>query len=335
MKTSEVAASLAVLIQAGESAHLSGEPGVGKTSIVAQTAKALKMDLLTTRLALEESVDLRGIPVPDLKAKTTTWLTPEHFPREGCKPMIWFFDEWMQGHPSVQAIAGQLLNERRLGDYRLPKNVYICGASNRAKDRSATNRMPAHVADRFTHLSVEADVGDWSSWAVGAQVATEVIGFVRWRPKLLQAFDPNADVSPTCRSWESISNVLGTLRKPKVAKLEPGTEQQMYAGKVGEGAASEFFGFLQIFRTLPDPQHLLMNPDKCELPTEPATLCALAAVLARKATETNFDRVVKIANRLADEYSVLTIMQATLNNPALSSTRAFIDWSIKHADALA
>ena len=137
MKASEVAIWLEWMMRIGCPAFITGEPGVGKTSVVNQVNAKLKRRVMYTRLALCDSVDLRGIPVTDLKAGVTRWLTPSDFPREGCPDTTWFMDEWMQGLPSVQAAAGQLLHERMLGDYRLPDNVYICGASNRAKDRAA------------------------------------------------------------------------------------------------------------------------------------------------------------------------------------------------------
>lgn len=333
MKASELADTLGWMIEAGNPTHTSGAPGVGKTSVHYQVAKTLGMEMLESRLALCESIDLRGLPTTDMKTGVTRWLTPAEFPREGCKPTMWFFDEWMQGLPSVQAAAGQLLNARRIGDYKLPDNVYLCGASNCAKDRAATNRMPAQVADRFCMLELDVDVGDWCKWAAGpGGVALETIAFIRWRDELLSAFNPNADVSPTCRSWgDGISRATIAARGKH---LPAAVEMQGYAGIVGKGAAAEYMGFLSVYRGLPDPQAMLMAPDTCSIPDKPDVLCALSAVLAKRATKANMDRVIKIAARMPEEFAVLLVTNALLVSPDLSNTKPFIAWAEKNHHVL-
>jgi len=335
MKASEVATSLKWLMLANQPAHIIGEPGVGKTSIVHQVSAEVGRDVIYSRLGEMESVDLRGLPIMDTKKGTTRWLRPDEFPGKDCKPTTWFFDEWSQGLPSVQSVAGRILNERRLGEYVLPDQVYVCAASNRAKDRASVNRMPAQVADRFFWLSLEPDVGDWCKWAFAHGVATEVVAYIRWQEKALSEFDPTKDVSPTCRSWENVSDALKTIQKRKLT-IPQAIEERVYAGKVGDGRACEFMGFLQVFRKLPDPAAMLMNPDKCELPSdkETATLAAVCLGLSRKANDTNFGRVVTIANRLPAEFGALMVIMATGRDKELCSTRAFIEYADQHQELL-
>ena len=336
MKASQIMDAVELLAKARLPVHLDGPPGVGKTSVINQVAKKMKHEVFITRLADHESSDFQ-VPYVDVAKGVLRYITSEEFPKQGCKPTFWFFDEWRQGHPQVQNVAGRLLNERRLGKYQVPDNVYICAASNRAKDRAATNRMPSHIADRFNHLTMEADIHDWTSWAINAGIETEVIAFLRWKSELLSAFDPNADVSPTCRSWQKVSETLAELKKARAKNKDAfphAVEERIHAGHIGNGAAAELMGFLPIFRTLPDPAAMLMNPDQCALPTEPATLCALAGALAKRATPNNIDRVVRIGNRLQDEFSVLMITQALAYDASLSSTKAFISWANAHQEAM-
>jgi hypothetical protein len=325
LKPSLALDALVTSIKSGEPMHFHGAPGVGKTSLVHQAAEVTNRRVLVTRLSLIEPVDLYGVPF--VVKNAVVQAKPAFFPKEGEPDTIWFFDEWLQGTTAVQNAAGQLVNERHLGDYALPDNVYICAASNRAKDRAGTNRMPSHIATRWTHIEVEEDVNDWVKWALTHDVATEVIAFIKFRNELLSKFDPNELASPTPRSWEKVSNIRRS--DPPAA-----VEHALYAGRVGEAAAAEFMGFLNIMRTLPNPDQVLMNPDKAIVPDQPATLYALCGVLARKATENNMDRVVKYANRLPEEFSVTMIKQATDRDPELSNTRAFISWASDHQEAL-
>lgn len=319
MKPSNVAKALRTLIAAKRPTFLHGQPGVGKTSIVEQVAADLGMDLIVSRLALMEAVDLRGLPT--VEGDTTKWLTPSDFPKADCGPTIWFFDEWPQAMVSVQNAAGQLLNERRLGDYVLPDSVVIIGAGNRAKDRAGTQgKMPSHIADRFVHLEVEVDIEDWTRWALQADVSPEIIGFLRFRPALLSAFDPTQDVSPTPRSWQYVSEI-------NAKKLPAEVELDVYSGTVGKGAAVELLGFLRVYRDLPTAESIIMSPDTAKVPEIPAALYAVSGLMARKATKDNFDRVMTYMRRLSTEFQVLLMKQATGRDCELMNTRAFVQWS--------
>lgn len=318
MKASILIKALVTLIKAQEPALVRGTTGVGKTSLYEQAAKLVDHDLLVTRLSLIDPVDLSGLPM--VTADATSWKVPDYFPREGCRPTIWFFDEWSQGSVAVQNAAGQLLNERRLGNYRLPDNVVIMAASNYAKDKAGTNRLPSHIADRFTFLDLEVDVDDWVRWALQAGIQTEVIAFIKFRPELLSKFDPNIECCPSPRSWSQISRIMAAGPCAE-------TEMPLYAGKIGEGAAAEFMGFLRIVRTLPSPDSIILNPTTEAVPSDPATLYALAGVLARRCTPMNIDAITQYAARMPPEFSVTLIRQATQRDAALQQTRAFIQWS--------
>lgn len=332
MKPSEIASALKWAMLANRPVHIVGEPGVGKTSVVNQVSKELGRTLIYSRLGEMESVDLRGLPITDLKTGTTKWLRPDEFPMTTA-PITWFFDEWCHGLPSVQSVAGRLVLERRLGSYIMPDSVYLCAASNRAKDRASVNRMPAQVADRFTWLTMEPHAADWRRWALDNGIETEVIAFLGWRPDYLSAFDPTKDVSATCRSWEFISDLL-KVAKAKGLQMSANVEERTYAGTIGDGIACEFVGFLKVFRNMPDPTAMLMDPDKCPIPTDPATLAAMTAGLARKANDTNFDRVVKIAKRMQAEFGALMVIMATGRDKVLCSTRAYIDYVSDHQELI-
>lgn len=346
MKPSEILQLLELHIEANDPMLIEGPPGIGKTEVVDQATTKAKRELLVTRLADLESVDLTGLPDFDRKRKTTVWYPPDFFPQPGCAPTVWFFDEWSQGLPPVQNVAGRLLNERRLGSYyKVPDNVYICGAANRAKDRAATNKVPSHVASRFTRIKMEADLPDWLKWAFATNPktgqpnveATEVIAFLKWRGEgaegLLSQFDPNADVSPNPRAWVGISNLITTAKRIKL-KLDPVLEEQQYAGKVGAGAATEFIGTMNAIRELGDISTYLGNPDVAIMPTKPMIMCALAHALAKRATDNTMMQIAKLADRMPDEFGVLMMMMATQRDKKLSNTRPYIKWSTDHQEAL-
>ena len=111
-------------------------------------------------------------------------------------------------------------------------------------------------------------------------------------------------------------------------------EHECFAGAAGEGFAAEFRGFLQLFRTLPNPDMIFLNPVNAAVPSDPATLYALCSAISRKVTDQNISRFVQYIDRIPDEFSVFAMRAATAKKVELLQTRASIEWHSKHDDVL-
>ena len=155
MKASAVAAALNLLVSARQPVFIWGGPGIGKSDVVRQLAKAMGVPLKDIRALLLDPVDLRGLPFlgADHAAK---WATPDFLPKDG--EGILFLDELNAASAMVQAGCYQLVLDRRLGEYTLPDGWSIIAAGNRETDRAVTTRMPTPLRNRFTHLNFEVDV---------------------------------------------------------------------------------------------------------------------------------------------------------------------------------
>jgi MoxR-like ATPase len=80
-KASAVSHALRTLVAARQPAFVWGPPGVGKSSLIAQLAKALNLSLRDIRALLLDPVDLRGLPyVAEGRSK---WAVPEFLPAGG------------------------------------------------------------------------------------------------------------------------------------------------------------------------------------------------------------------------------------------------------------
>ena len=340
MRPSQIVIALGHLIDANQPVMLHGSPGVGKSDVVRQVAKQRGIDLIDLRLSQLDPVDLRGVPSVDTKRRITTWNTPSFLPTDGNG--ILFLDEINSAAQATQAAAYQLVLDRKLGDYVLPPGWAIIAAGNRSTDRAIVNQMSTALKNRFTHINYEVNLDDWCDWALRNDIAVEVLGFIRFRPMLLNEFEQrneskeekervqrlkDAQAFATPRSWEFLS---------KVVQQKPASdiEYELYSGIVGEGAAAEFMGYLKYYRDLPNLDALLMNPGAAKVPTEPATLYALATGLATKATQDNMERVVKYALRLPAEFQVLLMKDAIARDSDLTQTKAFNDWAIRNAEVL-
>jgi len=296
MKASSVSAALQSLVAARQPAFIWGSPGAGKSSIISQLARSLNLALRHIRALLLDPVDLRGLPyVADGRSK---WATPDFLPGDGAG--ILFLDELNAAPAMVQAAFYQLVLDRRLGEYVLPGDWAIVAAGNRDADRAHTTRMPTPLRNRFVHLDFEVDAQEWSEWAIGADIRPEVIAFIRFRPQLLSAFDRDANAFPSPRSWEFVSRILDSGPDASV-------EHEMFA--------TEFSGFLRMFRELPNIDAILLSPTGEPVPDSPAAQYAVASALAHRASDTNFDRICLYLDRMPTEFRVLSVRDATLRDP--------------------
>lgn len=249
-----------------------GPPGIGKSSIVAQTAQAYDLEMIDLRLSQLAPTDLRGLPVADHKEGISRWYPPEFLPRTG--QGILFLDEVNLAPPAIQGIAQQLILDRRVGSYRVPEGWFIWAAGNRKEDRAAVFDMPAPLANRFIHLVVEPDFESFKSYALAHGMHEHLVAFLSFRPALLHKFDPQQPAWPSPRSW-MMANALYHVGL-NIAPV------------VGLGAASEFSSFVAIYRRLPDIAEILQGRgQQIPFPKEPSLSYAVTTALTLRAGSLN------------------------------------------------
>jgi hypothetical protein len=200
-------------------------------------------------------------------------------------------------------------------------------ASNRAEDRAGAHRLITPLLNRFVHLELEVAPEDWQAWAVQAGLAPEVRAFLRCRPALLFQFDATAGARafPTPRSWEFVAQVL-PVTPPEL--LHP-----VVAGCVGEGPAAEFVAFCRVSRDLPNVDQVLVQPQSCPVPSDPAVLYALAGALSercRRADERRLGAAVTYAGRMPEELAVLTVRDIAAVNPRVLTVPQAAGWLKAH-----
>jgi hypothetical protein len=306
---------------------IEGSPGGGKTTIVHQVAEELGVPCVERHMPTMLVEDF-GILFPDGESKLHYKL-PDWFPVKGKSPDkgILLFDDRNQANADLQKVLANICQARTLHGTPMPDGWQVISTGNRQADRAGANRVLGHLRNRETVYELDTHLDDWTQWAIDNDVKPELVSFIRFRPALLHDYDPQRDQNATPRSWvEGVSDVLGQV--PADAEFDS------FKGAVGEGAAAEFVGFLRIFRKLPNPDAVLMNPTTAAVPTDPATLYALSGAIAERATENNFERVCTYAERMPADFSVLTVSYASRKKPELANTQAFNKWVINHQDVL-
>lgn len=247
-----------------------GPPGIGKSSIVSQVAKEHSLEFVDVRLSQLAPTDLRGLPVAE--NGISKWYPPEFLPRDG--KGILFLDEINMAPPAMQGVAQQLILDRRVGSYTVPKQWYVWAAGNRKEDRASVFDMPAPLANRFIHLEVGHDFDSFKAYALEKKVDEQIIAFLSYRPILLHQIHPQQPAWPSPRSWEYAS----TLHNADL-DISPA---------VGTGAAAEFTAYLRLYKTLPDLALILQGQgDKIPFPTEASEQYATTIWLTVRTEDAN------------------------------------------------
>ena len=324
LRPSELADTLALLVEARQPTILWGAPGCAKSALAQQVADDASRQYLDVRALLLDPVDLRGIPWRD-DAGRTRWAPPAFLPPAG-DPGRWLvnLEELPSAVPMVQAALYQLVLDRKVGEYELPDGASLIACGNRETDRGVVHRMPTPLASRFVHLEIRVDAEDWLAWGAANGIAPEVLFYIQMRPDLLHSFDPQSKEKAFCcpRTWEMVSNIVNQRSNP-----DPAVERALFRGTVGEAAAVEFSAFLKVWRELPHPKAVLDDPENAIVPDNASALIALCGSLYRMADDITLEAIVTYAQRLRREVGEFLVGSCIRRDPDLQRSPAFIRWA--------
>jgi len=304
--------------------YIEGAPGGGKSALAKQIGQELGFERVEMFYAsLRDPVDLLGTPRND--ESVTRWIPPEelHGLQTGFNLLI--LDELSDAPTNMQNALCGLIYEGKLGAIKLSQQTHIIATGNRTKDKSGANRVVSKLRGRVRTFEYTENIDDWSDWALNSGIDPVLIQFLRFRPNLLCAFDPDK-ISPTPRNWE------------RVNMIDSGLPTNVYfeniAGDVGEGAAAEYTGFSRIWENLPNIDALLLSPATADVPTDPAVLYALTGALAHRVSKDNFDRVSEYVSRLKPEFQVMCVSDAMKLRPEIKQTKAFVKWAVENSNVM-
>jgi hypothetical protein len=324
MKAEDISKSLDRLIESQIPVFVWGSPGIGKSSIIKQIAIKKELEFVDLRLSLLDPTDLKGIPFFDKDNHEAVWASPNFLPKNPESKGILFLDEINTAPPSVQASAYQLVLDRKVGDYELPKGWSIVAAGNHESDRGVVYRMPPPLANRFVHLSMEVSFEDWKGWAYGAGIDSSVIAFLHYDSEKLFDFDPskNQKSFPTPRSWEYVNRILKS-------GIEQGLLMDIISGAVGVQSATAFMSFRKVMHRLPSIEKLL-NGEEVEVEHDSQVLFALIAGVISNirgdSTKVKIDNALKFSLTLPKEFSVMLVKDMQQNQVDVESSMVWEDW---------
>lgn len=274
---------------AGITSFMWGFHGLGKSSIHKQVCRDFSWGFIDERCSQMEASDLRGLP--DKQSQRTVYLPPGSLPREHspttrcpacfydegsgndpnneesratfnqllaetaeadyCKGML-FLDELNRAEDDVLQAAFQLVLDREIGMYKLPKgwSVHVAGNFGGGQGMYSVNNFDdAAFLDRFCHLTLAPDtkyMEDWSKYMAEREedgIINKILQFVSFNEDHLTGkLTGTNDISiqPSPRSWEMVAKVEAACRKhPELIE----GRKIVIAGLIGHGLVETYEQF--------------------------------------------------------------------------------------------
>ena len=233
-----------------------GPPGIGKSALVERFATDVGLDcvsLLGSQLAPE---DLIG--VPRIEDGRSVFCPPRMIARD--EPYLLFVDELNACSFEVQKAFYSLINDRRLGEYRLPPGSIVVGAGNRAQDQAIVKPMSSALMNRMLHVELKPTARDWLDWAYAQGVHEWIIRYIETRPDHLAVPPPKTEETfSTPRSWHILSDALlaygSDVNADEIEMLAAGCLSASHARSFG-AFIKQLMGTLRIDKILEGEQPL-------------------------------------------------------------------------------
>tara|TARA_R110000824_G_scaffold215931_2_gene402465 strand:+ start:305 stop:1402 length:1098 start_codon:yes stop_codon:yes gene_type:complete len=194
---------------------LRGRHGVGKSQVIYQVAKTLRLPVVERRASQMTEGDLLGIPSPDgisINGEQASKFRPFDWLVQACtEPVVLFFDEIDRATIEVRQGIFELTDSRKLAGWHLHEDTVICAAINGGDHGSQyqVGEMDPAELDRWATFDIEPTVEDWLDWA-GDNVNELIWDFInhnRAHLEHLDDFEPNK-VYPSRRSWDRLNITL-------------------------------------------------------------------------------------------------------------------------------
>ena len=234
-------------------------------------------------------------------------------------------DELPQAAVMMQNALAGLALDRQLGDIKLSNEVVIVATGNRTQDKAGANRMVTQLGNRLLTIDQESSLDGWCDWAIEADIPMWLVSFMRFRPAMLNDFDPNRMQNPTERTWEMVG---------RLPDMPDNLTFTAFKGLVGEGAAAEATSFKAIADKLPSMDAIRLSPATHEMPTNNAVLYALSGAIAYGITKDTFGSMYEFISRMPAEFQVLVLKDCVRKCPSIAGSSAFVKWASKNAGVL-
>lgn len=327
-----------------------GEPGIGKSSMLKVLGNQYPgyeiayidctlLDLGDFALPFTEVVDneLSGVN------KVTKFAPNARFKMHTGRPVIVMLDEIGKAMKAVKNVLLTLMLEHRIGDHYLPEGSIVFGTTNLLSD-GVGDMLEAHARNRVALVTVrKPDHDEWIEWAIGNNIAPEIIAWVKQFPHALASYtDPSQKDNPyifnptragmgavvTPRSLEKASHIA-----KQRDKLGDALTISLLTGTIGESASRDMQAFFTVVDKLPSWDQLLAAPNTAKLPDDAVARCILVFSAISRVEKDTLAKWMVYCQRFEAEWQAL-FATSVMKSPAKQSfcvmNKEFKDWALKN-----
>ena len=215
--------ALPYLFEANVAAMVCGHHGIGKSQAVAQYAAENNLQFVDLRLGTQDVGDLLGLADFERDAKgqliATKFMRPEWFPTDPNSKGIIFMDEINRARRDVLQAVFQLVLDKKLHRYTLPKGWHVVAAMNPSTENYiVTDISDAAFMDRFCHIKFAPSKQEFFTYAKSTDFDPTLLQFLQDSPKLLQSEleEFSLEVKPSRRSWFAVNRLIKIKTPPTI-----------------------------------------------------------------------------------------------------------------------
>lgn len=202
---------------------LLGAPGIGKTQIMEQIARELKIGLVAYTITHHTRQSAIGLPfiakrsyggveraVTEYTMSEIVAAIYDKMEKTGLREGILFIDEINCVSETLAPAMLQFLQCKTFGSHAIPKGWIIVAAGNPPEYNKSVREFDVVTLDRVKKIQVEPDFQVWKEYAYQEQIHPAVISYLSIRPRFFYQMEQTVEgrqfVTP--RGWEDLSRLL-------------------------------------------------------------------------------------------------------------------------------
>ncbi|WP_052209177.1 AAA family ATPase [Acinetobacter sp. A47] len=314
-------------LKAGIVPFLHGKPGIGKSALFMALAEKLELQYIDVRLADMDPTEFAGFPrindekgyaeyVPLNLFPTESWPLPK-----GKRGWLIGLDEFSSAPKAVQVAAYKLVLDRMVGQRKLHPNVLMVAAGNLSTDGAIVEPQSSAITSRTANFEVVESAPDWCEWANNAGIDHRITSFLRFKPDLIHTLNPDTPEEPyaCARTWHKSSDCI-------VGQPVGEGDTALLASLIGEGVASVFIQYADIYKELPTLKQIRQDPKNYPVPKRLDIQWALMGSLCQQTTEDNLQDVIDYLDRFPDELVVVAMRDMFARQPHLYDLEESQNW---------